>query len=61
MNLICHSNSLSSSTISNVTYLLLKGSGDQAPQFRKAAVDAVSAPFLYDLKNDDEKLYKGTS
>lgn len=28
--------------------LLLKGSGDQAPQFRKAAVDAVSAPFLYD-------------
>lgn len=28
--------------------LLLKGSGDQAPQFRKAAVNAVPAPFLYD-------------
>lgn len=35
---------------SNVIYLLLKGSGDQAPQFRKAAVNAVPAPFLYDLK-----------
>ena len=36
-------------------YLLLKGSGDQAPQFRKAAVDAVPAPFLYDLKSNEER------
>lgn len=28
--------------------LFLKGRGHQASQFRKAAVDAVSAPFLYD-------------
>lgn len=28
--------------------LFLKGSGDQSSQFRQAAVDAVSAPFLYD-------------
>lgn len=28
--------------------LFLKGSGDQSSQFRKAAVDAVSATFLYD-------------
>lgn len=28
--------------------LLLEGGGDQAPQFRKAAVDAVSTPLLYD-------------
>lgn len=52
---------ISYSTISSATYLLLKGGGDQAPQFRKAAVDAVSTPLLYDLKNDDESLHAGTS
>lgn len=50
----------SCSTIS-VTYLLLKGGGDQAPQFRKAAVDAVSTPLLYDLKGNDKSLHVGTS
>ena len=52
---------ISSGSISNVTYLLLKGGGDQAPQFRKAAVDAVSAPFLYDLKDNDKNLHIGSS
>lgn len=49
------------STISGVTYLLLQGGGDQAPQFGKAAVDAVPAPLLYDLKNNDKSLHAGTS
>lgn len=52
MDLICHLHGTSSSTTRKVTYLFLKGSGDQASQFRKAAVDTVSAPFLYNLKND---------
>jgi hypothetical protein len=49
----------SSDTISKGTYLFLKGSGDQSSQFRKATVDAVSAPFLYDLKSNVEKFPVG--
>lgn len=61
MELLCHLYTISSRIISSVTYLLLKGSGDQAPQFREAAVDAVPAPFLYDLKNNDKNVHIGTS
>lgn len=42
--------------VSNATYLLLEGGRDQAPQLRKAAVDAVPAPLLYDLKHKGKKL-----
>lgn len=32
------------------THLLLEGGGHQAPQLRQAAVDAVTAPLLDDLR-----------
>lgn len=51
----------SSSAISRVTYLLLEGGGDQAPQLGETAVDAVSSPLLYDLRDDDRSLHVGTS
>lgn len=57
----CHLRGVPSGTNRNITYLFLKGGGDQASQLRKAAVDAVSAPFLYDLKHNDRNLLTGTS
>lgn len=41
-------------TFSN-THLLLEGRGHQAPQLREAAVDAVTAPLLDDLREISEQ------
>lgn len=37
------------------THLLLEGGGHQAPQLRQAAVDAVAAPLLDDLREVPEQ------
>lgn len=37
------------------THLLLEGGGHQAPQLRQAAVDAVAAPLLDDLREISEQ------